>query len=190
MKVVEGLITRLSLWMATKPFWFIKRCSQREQPSQIYLKWTNDCGGICYVHTILSSLPVYHGDSPHRPVCWLWSGPSVYMWTSSQDSNSLKADSESNTPSSCLSMSKLSECTYIYKLEVVVTQSCPTLYYPMDCSPPGSSVHRISQARILEWVAISFSRGSSWPWDWTWDFSVSSFGRGILYHRTTWEAPH
>ena len=52
---------------------------------------------------------------------------------------------------------KLSECTYIYKLEVVVTQSCPTLYYPMDCSPPGSSVHRISQARILEWVAISFS---------------------------------
>ena len=34
---------------------------------------------------------------------------------------------------------------------------------PMDCSPPGSSVHGISQARIQEWVAISFSRGSSWP---------------------------
>ena len=39
---------------------------------------------------------------------------------------------------------------------------------PMDCSPPGPSVHGISQARILEWVAISFSRGSSWPRDWTW----------------------
>ena len=38
---------------------------------------------------------------------------------------------------------------------------------PMDCSPPGSSVHRIFQARILEWVSISFSRGSSWPRDWT-----------------------
>ena len=43
----------------------------------------------------------------------------------------------------------------------LVTQSCPTLYDPMDCSPPASSVHGISQARILEWVAISFSRGSS-----------------------------
>ena len=44
---------------------------------------------------------------------------------------------------------------------VLVTQSCPTLCNTMDCSPPGSSVHRISQAKILEWVAISFSRGSS-----------------------------
>ena len=39
--------------------------------------------------------------------------------------------------------------------------------WPVDCSPPGSSVHGILQARILEWVAISFSRGSSWPRDWT-----------------------
>ena len=43
----------------------------------------------------------------------------------------------------------------------LVTQSCPTLCNPMDCSLPGSSVHEISQARILEWVAISFPRGSS-----------------------------
>ena len=40
-------------------------------------------------------------------------------------------------------------------------QSCPTLCDPMNCSPPGSSVHGILQASILEWVAISFSRGSS-----------------------------
>ena len=39
---------------------------------------------------------------------------------------------------------------------------------PMDCSPPSSSVHGIFQARLLEWVAISFSRGSSQPRDWTW----------------------
>ena len=42
-------------------------------------------------------------------------------------------------------------------------QSCPTLCDPIDLSPPGSSVHRISQARILEWVAMPFSRGSFWP---------------------------
>ena len=46
-------------------------------------------------------------------------------------------------------------------------QSCPILCNPMDCSPPGSSVHGISQARILEWIAISFSKGSSQPRDQT-----------------------
>ena len=45
----------------------------------------------------------------------------------------------------------------------LVAKSCPTLVTPVDCSPPGSSVQGISQARILEWVAISFSKGSSWP---------------------------
>ena len=49
-----------------------------------------------------------------------------------------------------------------------VAQSCPTLCDPIVCSLWGSSVHGISQARILEWVAISFSRGSSWPRDQTW----------------------
>ena len=46
-----------------------------------------------------------------------------------------------------------------------VAQSCLTLCNPMDCSLPGSSVHGISQARILQWVATSFSRGSSQPRD-------------------------
>ena len=49
-----------------------------------------------------------------------------------------------------------------------VTQSCQTLCDPMDCSLPDSSVHGILEARILEWVAISFSRGSSRPRDRTW----------------------
>ena len=52
--------------------------------------------------------------------------------------------------------------------EVLVTQSCLTLCKPMDCSPPGSSIYGILQARILEWVAIPFSRGSSWTRDQTW----------------------
>ena len=51
--------------------------------------------------------------------------------------------------------------------ESEVAQSCPTLCDPMDCSLPDSSVHGIIQSRILEWVAISFSRGSSQPRDWT-----------------------
>ena len=49
------------------------------------------------------------------------------------------------------------------KSESEVAQSCPTLCDPMDCSLLGSSVHGIFQARVLEWVAISFSRGSSRP---------------------------
>ena len=55
-----------------------------------------------------------------------------------------------------------------WKVKVLVTESCPTLYNSMDYSPPGSSVHGSLQARILEWVAISLSRGSSWPRDQTW----------------------
>ena len=51
---------------------------------------------------------------------------------------------------------------------VKVTQSCPTLCNPMDCRLPGSSVHGIFQARVLEWVAFPFSRRSSQPRDRTW----------------------
>ena len=56
---------------------------------------------------------------------------------------------------------------------------------PMDCSPLGSTVHGTSQARTLEWVAISFSRGSSWLRDRT---HVSCIGRRILCHWTPWES--
>ena len=59
---------------------------------------------------------------------------------------------------------------------------------PMDCSPPGSSVHGILQARILKWVVISSSRGSSRPRDQTHVSCVSCIGRWILYHWATWEA--
>ena len=62
-----------------------------------------------------------------------------------------------------------------------VTKSCLTLCDPMDCSLPGSSVHGIFQARILEWVAISFSRGSSWPRDQTRVSCISCTGTWMLY---------
>ena len=55
----------------------------------------------------------------------------------------------------------------------------------MDYNLPGSSVHGISQTRILEWVVISFPRGSSWPKDWT---HISCIGRWVICHWATWEA--
>ena len=48
------------------------------------------------------------------------------------------------------------------KSESEVAQSCPTLSDPMDCSPPGSSIHGIFQARVLEWVAIATSQASTY----------------------------
>ena len=65
-------------------------------------------------------------------------------------------------------------------------QSCPILCDPMDCSPPDSSVHEISQAKILKGVAVSFSGGSSGSRD---RIRISCIGRSILYHWATWEAP-
>ena len=55
----------------------------------------------------------------------------------------------------------------LFKILSEVTQSCPTLCDPTDCGLSGSSVHGIFQARVLEWVAISFSRGSTQPRDQT-----------------------
>ena len=68
----------------------------------------------------------------------------------------------------------------------LVAKSCPTVCHPMDSSPAGSSVHRLPQARTLEWVATSSSRGSSRPSDGT---HVSCIARRILYHRATRQAP-
>ena len=56
---------------------------------------------------------------------------------------------------------------------VLVAQSCPALCDPMDCSPPGFSVLEIFQARMLEWVAISFCRGSSQTRDQTQVFRIA-----------------
>ena len=61
----------------------------------------------------------------------------------------------------------------------LVAKLYPTLCNPIDCSLPDSSVHGISQAKILEWVAISFSRGFSWPRGWT---HISCISRLVFYH--------
>ena len=65
------------------------------------------------------------------------------------------------------------QCFTMLSCLCLPAQSCPTLCDPVDCSPPGSSVHGISQARTLEWVAISFSRASSLTRDRTWVYGVA-----------------
>ena len=70
------------------------------------------------------------------------------------------------------------------KVNVLVAQSCPILCDSMDCSPPGFSTHGILWARVLEWFAIPFSRGSSQPRDKT----CLLHCRQILCHCTTKEA--
>ena len=67
---------------------------------------------------------------------------------------------------------------------MLLDQLCPTLCDPMDCSPPGSSVHGISGASILEWVAISFSRGSSRARNRTWG---STQGSSVSYVSLRWQ---
>ena len=71
----------------------------------------------------------------------------------------------------------------------VHAQVCLILGDSMDCSPPGSSVYGILQARILEWVVTSYSRKSSSPRDWTQVSFISCTGRQILYHCTSWDSP-
>ena len=72
----------------------------------------------------------------------------------------------------CICMAESLRCspetTTLLISYVLVTQLCPALCDPVDCSPPASSVHGILQAGILEWVAIPFSWGSSWPSDRSW----------------------
>ena len=67
----------------------------------------------------------------------------------------------------CLSVLNTAVCTCPSPQKLLLPQLCPTLGDPMDCNPPGSSVHGILQARILEWLAIPFPGGFSWPRDWT-----------------------
>ena len=81
-----------------------------------------------------------------------WAPAPCFVWSKSLISSQVFLEIYNNT-------------LHVYESESEVAQSCPTLCHPVDCSPPGSSVHGILQARILEWVAISFSRGSSWPRD-------------------------
>ena len=99
--------------------------------------------------------PEILGDRRHL-CCRFSIGPLFQATGESRQKSRVKADSKH--------LPLVVSLRYIHglkkKVEVLVTQSCWTLYDPMDCSPLVFSVHGILQAKILEWVAISFSRGS------------------------------
>ena len=90
---------------------------------------------------------------------------TVTAWDDCKQLHSLFAGWLSFGPSRLLLPSGVTSWALDLSRTSEVAQSCPTLCDPMGSSLPGSSVHGIFQARVLEWAAISFSRGSSWPRD-------------------------
>ena len=74
------------------------------------------------------------------------------------------------------------------RMHAKLLQSCPTLCDPMNCSPPGSSVLRILQARVLEWIAVPSSTVSSWPRDWTHILISPALASWFFTTSATWES--
>ena len=102
----------------------------------------------------------------------------------SESSSQLFLSNSNGRPfSATLCFQKKSKELILHKCSV--TKLCPTLCNPVDCSPPGSSVLGISQARILEWIAISFSRVSSWLKD---RICISCIAGGFFINWTSTEA--
>ena len=119
---------------------------------------------------------------------WVWVSSGSWWWTGRPgmlQSIGLRRVRHDWVTELRLIMKKKHDLTKYYlhethiKFVCSVAKLCLTLCDPMDYSPPGYSVHGISQARILEWIAISSLRGSSQPRDWT---HISCIGRWILYH--------
>ena len=131
--------------------------------------WTKDC-----LQRLKADLSLYHQrtsrarEKYYRTVPFLIPAHSLidYLWNSLgfiHTDNSEKKREESCRHAEWVLQGEGGGITCYSESEVA--QSCPTLCDPMDCSPPGSTVHGILQAKVLEWVASSFSRGSSWPRD-------------------------
>ena len=112
----------------------------------------------------------------------LWRQTSLAVW--------LGPDVEHQTPTPHRptiehSLSQLATVKICWELQPEINtslQSCLTFCDPIDCSSPGSSIHGILQARMLAWVAMSYSKISSRPRDWTHIAYVFCIGRWVLYH--------
>ena len=117
---------------------------------------------------------------PSPPAFNLSQHQGIFQWVGSSHQEvkvlelQLQHHSSKKPDSSLLSLFMLSLLCYINSIHFSVAQSCPILCDPMDCSLPDSSVHGIFRVRLLEWVAISFSRGASPSRDWT---HLSCIGR-------------
>ena len=94
------------------------------------------------------------------------------------------------SPRTSIPRSLVRNCKASYDLRCVVVQSCPTLCSLMDCShqAPLSTEDTGVPGKILEQIAVSYSKGSSQPRDQTRSYCISYTGRWIVYHRATWEA--
>ena len=118
--------------------------------------------GIAYIYIFFLSFSCFS----YTEVLWVW----VHYHTAQRaiPTGGLEVpDSEWSRNVQELQSWGLSSLNESHRVCVLVTRSCPLFVTPMDCNPPDSSVHGILQARILDLVAIPFSRGSSWPRDWT-----------------------
>ena len=93
-----------------------------------------------------------------------WTSPPLFDWAISMCQQGWKPWTSSWRSKRCSMVFSVLQWKSLFKRSEVA-QSCLTLCDPMDCNLPGSSLHGILRARVLEWVAISFSRGSSWPRD-------------------------
>ena len=153
---------RRGVWFASEDAGFVKSGSSGAQPlsgmggSLALLAQPGQMLGVCMEGMVLPDSPVFTS---------LDLEPFAGLVSHSVLSSSLNSDF------SALSSVYKSTCMWLF------TQLCPILCDAMDCSLPGSSVHRILQARILEWVAMPSSRGSSQPRDRT---QVSHVGGGFF----------
>ena len=119
------------------------------------------------LHSISYKTVVYFPSPLFFLLSWYFSHWIVIASTSGLRPDS-KISKKKKKKVSCLLLQHHCLLSFWYLMKVLVAQSCPTLCDPMDCSPPGSSVQWVLQTKILEWVAIPFSRRSSRARDWTW----------------------
>ena len=127
-------------------------------------------------------LQKYSTFSFKRHFCWLWNS----VWTVVFSTSAL------NMLLACLLsyivLTRSLHCYFVVILSICLYTQLPLiLCNPLDCSPPGSFIHGIFQARALEWVAIPSSRESTWFRDWISISCISCIGRWILYHWASWE---
>ena len=121
---------------------------------------------------------LFHQDGLRLSLILSWTLNSVLF-------PDLPAASDDRGSCCVLQLNKSNISARTWKCEL---QLCFTLCDPRDCSPPGFSVHGILQARILEWIDVSFSRGSSLSRDQTHISCISCISSRILYHRAAGEA--
>ena len=149
------------------------------------------CVCVCvHVPSVVSNSLQHHGLQPARLLC-LWKFPGTSTGVKSRyllhGSSWLRDWTRVSLIAGRFFTVWVTRETYEVKVSVI--HLCSTLCDPIDCWPPGFSGHSILQARILEWVAIPFSRGSSQPRNWILFSYVSCIGRWILLSLCHLESP-